>query len=155
MEADFYEYEASTLQTGQEAVLTSSYDPDLNLTGSVSYIYPFLNPERRTLTARMEFSNDHLLLKPGMFVDVSLKMTTESVVVIPASAVMDSGVRKVVFVSLGDGRFEPREIRTGVRNKAFVQVLSGVEAGENVAVKANFLLDSESRLQAIIQGLKK
>ena len=155
VEADFYEYEAGELKTGQAAELFSSYDPGLLLKGRVTYIYPYLDPESRTLRARMEFSNEGLHLKPGMFVDVRLDLDLGESVVIPDSAVMYSGLRKIVFVNTEGGRFEPREVRVGARSNERVQVLSGVSAGEHVAVKANFLLDSESRLQAIIQGAVK
>lgn len=153
VEADFYEYEAANLKVGQEATLSSSYDPNLRLKGAVSYIYPYLDPESRTIKARLEFANEQFLLKPGMFVDVTLEIDLGETVVIPDSAIIDSGVRKVVFVALGEGRFEPREVRTGPKSAGRVQVLSGVREGEKVAVKANFLLDSESRLQGIIQGM--
>ena len=153
VEADFYEYEAGNLNVGQEATVVSSYDPNLRLTGTVSYIYPYLDPETRTIRARLEFENEGLVLKPGMFVDVTLETDLGETVVIPESAVLDTGVRKVVFVDLGEGRFDPREVRTGPKSGGRVQVLSGVRAGEAVVVKANFLLDSESRLQAIIQGM--
>ena len=155
VEADFYEYEAGELKTGQTAELFSSYDPGLLLKGRVTYIYPYLNPESRTLRARMEFSNEAVHLKPGMFVDVRLDLDMGDSVVIPDSAVMYSGLRKIVFVNTEGGRFEPREVMTGARSNGNVQVLSGVSAGDHVAIKANFLLDSESRLQAIIQGAVK
>jgi len=155
VEADFYEYEAGEIRTGQAAELFSSYDPGLSLEGRVTYIYPYLDPESRTLRARMEFSNEGLHLKPGMFVDVRLDLDLGESVVIPDSAVMYSGLRKIVFVNTEGGRFEPREVMTGAGSNGQVQVLSGVSAGEHVAIKANFLLDSESRLQAIIQGAVK
>ena len=155
VEADFYEYEAGELKTGQAAELFSSYDPGLSLKGKVTYIYPYLNPESRTLRARMEFSNEEMRLKPGMFVDVRLDLDMGVSVVIPDSAVMYSGLRKIVFVNTEGSRFEPREVTVGARSNGKVQILSGVSDGDRVAIKANFLLDSESRLQAIIQGAVK
>jgi len=155
VEADFYEYEAGELKTGQTAELFSSYDPGLSLKGKVTYIYPYLNTESRTLRARMEFSNEEMRLKPGMFVDVRLNLNMGESVVVPDSAVMYSGLRKIVFVNSGGGRFEPREVIVGARSNGKIQILSGVLEGDKVAVKANFLLDSESRLQAIIQGAVK
>ncbi len=155
IEADFYEYEAKELQIGQEAVIFSSYDPSIELKGNVTFIYPYLNTESRTLKARIEFPNDQLVLKPGMYVDVNLNINLGESVVVPDSAVIYSGIRRVVFVNTNDGRFEPREVRTGARSKGFIQILSGVSEDDLVAIKANFLLDSESRLQAIIQGASK
>jgi multidrug efflux pump subunit AcrA (membrane-fusion protein) len=152
VEADFFEYESSALKIGLEAVLTSPFDSSLELKGIISYIYPYINLESRTLKVRFEFSNENLILKPGMYVDVNLMLNLGESVVIPGSAIIDSGVRKVVFVDKGEGVFQPREVRIGAKSKGKAQVLSGVKEGEKVAVKANFLLDSESKLQAIIQG---
>jgi multidrug efflux pump subunit AcrA (membrane-fusion protein) len=87
-----------------------------------------------------------------MFVNVALRAQEQTGVVVPETAVMDSGTRKVVFVEPFEGRFEPREVRTGVRGDGKVQILSGVREGELVVVKANFLLDSESRLRSAIAG---
>ncbi len=155
VEADFYEYEAGELKIDQSAELFSSYDPGLSLKGKVTYIYPYLNTESRTLRARMEFSNEEMRLKPGMFVDVRLNLDMGESVVVPDSAVMYSGLRKIVFVNTEGTRFEPREVMTGARSNGNIQILSGVSGGDLVAIKANFLLDSESRLQAIIQGAVK
>ncbi|NJL58662.1 MAG: efflux RND transporter periplasmic adaptor subunit [Desulfobacteraceae bacterium] len=152
VEADFYEFEAGALRIGQDAVLSSPYQPGTALKGKIAYIYPYLNTESRTIKARLEFPNENLMLKPGMFADVSLETDLGESVIIPDSAVMDSGVRKVVFVDKGEGAYEPREVRVGARQGGKTQILSGIEADEKVVVKANFLLDSESRLQAIIQG---
>jgi membrane fusion protein, copper/silver efflux system len=151
VEAEFYEYEAGSLKIGQEAILSAPFDSVLSRKGRISFIYPFLNAESRTLKARLEFENDSLVLKPGMFVDVDLLLDLGESVVIPDSAVMDSGTRKVVFVQTASGGFSPREIRTGTISRGKAQVLSGIEAGENVVTRANFLLDSESRLQAIVE----
>ncbi|MBF0118982.1 MAG: efflux RND transporter periplasmic adaptor subunit [Desulfobacterales bacterium] len=155
IEADFYEYEAKELKVGQEAVISSSYDPSIELKGSVTFIYPYLNIESRTLKARIELPNEHFGLKPGMYVDVNLNINLGNSIVVPDSAVMYSGMRKIVFVNTPNGRFEPREVKIGARSRGLVQILSGVSTGDLVVIKANFLLDSESRLQAIIQGAVK
>jgi RND family efflux transporter MFP subunit len=152
VEAEFYEYEAASLQIGQEALLTAPFDPGLSRKGRISFITPFLNTESRTLKARLEFENDSLTLKPGMFVDIDLMLDLGESVVIPDSAVMDSGTRKIVFVQTGKSGFTPREIRCGAISRGKAQVLSGIEAGENVVIRANFLIDSESRLQAIVDA---
>lgn len=152
VEADFYEYESRRLAIGRKVMLHLPYDPNVHLAGRISFIYPTLDPESRTLKARIEFANPSLLLKPGMFVDISPEMETSEGVVIPDSAVIDSGLRKVVFVER-DGAFEPREVRVGSRSAGQALILDGVAAGERVAVRANFLLDSESRLRAAIAGL--
>jgi len=150
VDAEVYEYEIRDVHVGQEGVLTTTYDPSLRLTGKIAYIYPYLNRESRTLKLRFNFENKDLRLKPGMFVDVNLMIDYGESIVIPDSAVMDSGTRQVVFVDKGDGRFEPRQVQAGARSNGKIQVLSGLSADERVVVKANFLLDSESRLRALI-----
>ncbi|MBU4036077.1 MAG: efflux RND transporter periplasmic adaptor subunit, partial [Proteobacteria bacterium] len=151
VEADFYEYEAGLLKLGQTAVLTSPFDPSINFEGKVTFIYPYLNIDSRTQKVRIEFLNETLILKPGMYVDVSLQVDIGETVIVPDSAIINTGVRKIVFLEKGNGIFEPREIKTGVRSRGKTEVKSGIQAGDKVVIKANFLLDSESSLQAIIQ----
>jgi membrane fusion protein, copper/silver efflux system len=151
VEADLYEFEARTAIVGQEATLILPYDPERKLSGKITYVLPFLDPESRTIKVRLEFPNPGTALKPGMFGDVIFTLETAEGVSIPESAVIDSGTRQVVFVGLGQGRFEPRLVRLGLRGEGRVEVLSGVAAGEAVVVRANFLLDSESRLRALVE----
>jgi hypothetical protein len=152
VEAEVYEYETRDVHVGQEGFLTTSYDPSLRLAGKITYIYPYLNRESRTLKLRFEFDNKVFRLKPGMFVDVNLMIDYGEGIVIPDSAIIDSGIRKVVFVDKGEGRFEPREVKAGARSEGKTQVLSGLNVQDRVVVKANFLLDSESRLRALIDA---
>ena len=151
IEAELYEYEAGAVKVGQEASLTLSYDPGTALKGEVAYVFPYLSPESRTLKVRFDFPNPELKLKPAMYADVTLALDQASGVTIPDSAVIDTGVRQVVFVEIAAGTFEPRQIKVGVRGEGKVQVKAGVKAGERVVVKANFLLDSESRLRAALE----
>jgi RND family efflux transporter MFP subunit len=153
VEADFYEYESRALAVGQKVSLHLPYDPTATRSGRVSFIYPFLNPESRTVKVRIELSNPGLQLKPGMYVDVTPELAAAEGVVIPDSAVLDTGVRQVVFVQTATG-FEPRQIQVGVRGDGLAMVLAGLDAGEVVAIRANFLLDSESRLRAAVAGMK-
>jgi RND family efflux transporter MFP subunit len=157
VEADFFEYESRDLRLGAKAFVVLPYDPGNHLTGRVAFVYPTVDPQTRTLKARLEFANPGLALKPGMYVDVIPDLETRQGVVIPDSAVIDTGLRQVVFVQKkGDqtgGSFEPRQVRIGERADGEAVVLSGVTEGERVAVRANFLLDSESRLRAAIQAL--
>ncbi|MDO9109861.1 MAG: efflux RND transporter periplasmic adaptor subunit [Desulfatirhabdiaceae bacterium] len=152
VDAEVYEYETRDVHVGQEGFLTTSYDPSLRLAGKIAYIYPYLNRESRTLKLRFEFDNKDFRLKPGMFVDVNLMIDYGEGLVIPDSAIIDSGIRKVVFVDKGEGRFEPRQVKAGVRSEGKTQVLSGLNVQDRVVVKANFLLDSESRLRALIDA---
>jgi membrane fusion protein, copper/silver efflux system len=152
IEADFYEYEARALRLGQKVVVALPYDPGVRLTGRVGFIFPTLDPQTRTLKVRLEFANPGLALKPGMYVDVTPDLETREGIVIPDSAIIDTGVRQVVFVET-NGSFVPREVRVGSRSDGKALVLSGVAAGERVAVRANFLLDSESQLRAAVAGM--
>lgn len=153
IEADLYEYEAQSVRVGQTATLEAVGDPGAKLKGRVSFVYPTFSPETRTLKVRFEFPNPGLRLKPQMYANVSLDLDGVTGVVIPDSAMIETGVRQIVFVDAGDGSFEPREVKAGVRGDGKAQILSGVKAGEKVAVGANFLLDSESKLRAALMKM--
>jgi len=150
IDADLYEYEAQAVRVGQTAVLDTEADPGAKMKGRVAYIYPTISPETRTLKVRFDFPNPGLRLKPQMYANVSLDLHSVTGVVIPDSALIETGVRVIVFVDAGGGSFEPREVRVGVRGNGKAQILSGVNAGDNVVVGANFLLDSESKLRAAL-----
>jgi RND family efflux transporter MFP subunit len=150
IEASLYEYEAAAATVGKEAALTLSQQPGVALKGKVTFVSPVLAPESRTVTVRFEFPNPGLVLKPQMYVDVSLAVGPSAGVVVPEAALLDTGVRTVVFVETAPGTFEPREVAVGSRGEGRAEILSGVREGERVAVQANFLLDSESRLRAAI-----
>ena len=152
IEAAFYEFELGALSAGQQARLTLPYDPGTELAGRISYIYPYLDAASRTQRARIDVANPDMLLKPAMFANVELLVDSGEGIVVPDSAVMDTGDRQVVFVDVG-GRFDPRRVEVGVRSDGRAQILSGIAEGERVVVRANFLLDSESRLRAAISGM--
>jgi multidrug efflux pump subunit AcrA (membrane-fusion protein) len=153
IEASLFEYEAGAAAVGKEATLTLSQRPGLALTGKVAFVSPVLAADSRTQTVRFEFPNPGLVLKPQMYVDVSLALDAATGVVVPDAALMDTGVRTVVFVETAPGSFEPRAVVVGVRGGGVAEILSGVREGELVAVKANFLLDSESRLRSAIERM--
>jgi multidrug efflux pump subunit AcrA (membrane-fusion protein) len=148
--ADLYENEASQVRVGDDAVLTLTSDPRARLTGRVKYVFPYLNPETRTLKVRFEFGNADGALKPGMYANVQLALQTADGVVVPDAAVMDTGLRQVVFVAGANGMFEPRAVKVGIRTEGRAQILEGLKEGERVVVAANFLLDSESRLRSAL-----
>ncbi len=150
IEADLYEYEAQAVRVGQTATLETVADPGTKLKGRVAFIYPTFSPETRTLKVRFEFPNPGLRLKPQMYANVALDLHSVTSVVVPDSALIETGVRVIAFVDSGNGSFEPREVKVGVRGNGKAQILSGVKAGEKVAVGANFLLDSESKLRAAL-----
>lgn len=155
VEADLYEYEAGTVRLNQPATLSLSYDAGTTLQAHVSYIYPYLNSDTRTLRVRFDVDNPGQRLKPGMFAQVLLSTDETEGVRVPDAAVMDTGTRQLVFVETAAGRFEPRAVVVGPRADGVALLLSGVRAGEKVAVAANFLLDSESKLQAALAGASR
>jgi Cu(I)/Ag(I) efflux system membrane fusion protein/cobalt-zinc-cadmium efflux system membrane fusion protein len=137
------------------AKMELSYIPGKNFTGKVLYIYPFLTEKTRTAKLRMEFPNPGYKLKPGMYANIYLASAiAKNSLVIPQEAVIDSGVRKVVFVALGKGKFEPRDVKIGVEgNDNEFQVLDGLKENEQIVLSAQFMLDSESRLREAIQKM--
>lgn len=153
IEADFYEYETRVVQIGQMAKLTFPFDPSMELRGRVSYVYPYLNPESRTLKVRFDFENPKLVLKPSMYVDVTLQIDAGIGIVIPESAVMDTGLRKIVFVQQANGQLVPKDVKVGITNAGKTQIFSGIAVGDKVVTRANFLIDSESRLRAAIGSM--
>jgi RND family efflux transporter MFP subunit len=153
VEADFYEYEARALRLGAEAAVTLPYDTGTRLAGRIAFISPTLDADTRTLKVRFEFANSGMTLKPGMFANVELETEAVEGIMIPDSALMDTGERQVAFVARGGGTFEPREVQVGTRAGGKAQILAGVAEGEEVVIRANFLLDSESRLRAAISGI--
>ena len=152
IEADIYESDAPFVKTGARAAVTIDAYPDERLSGRVTYIYPFVEEKTRTIKARFAFPNPRLRLKPGMYANVELETSLGGGVTVPADAVLDSGSEQTVFVALGEGYFEPRVVRAGVRSNGQVQIVSGLKAGEHVAAGAAFFLDSESQLRAAAGG---
>jgi len=150
VEGDVYEYEAPLVRSGQRARVTLAYDPSRAYSGRIGYVYPYLNTDTRTLRVRFELDNPGLALKPGMYANVELDAQAAEGVLIPDAAILDTGPRQIVYVKTGEGRYEPRQVTVGVRSGGQAQILSGVKAGEAVVDRANFLLDSESRLRASI-----
>lgn len=151
--ADIYEYELPWLKEGQTAQIEL---PMLGKTvsGRISYISPLLNNETRTVKARIEVANPDLLLRPAMLANVHIVASTATeALTVPATALLNSGKGQTVFVALGDGRFAPRQVTTGLRADEEVQILDGVAEGESVVVSAQFMLDSESRLREALEKM--
>ena len=144
-----YEYQLPYVEKGQEAVMTLPYIPGKTFHGKVIYVYPYLDKKTREAQVRLEFDNADGILKPGMFTTVELRrqLAAEKTLV-PRSAVIDTGVRQVAFVSLGEGKFEPRKVAIGVvTGDGKVEVLSGLKPGEKVVTSGQFLLDSEANMR--------
>ncbi len=151
--ADAYESDLSRIQLGMTAALTLQAVPNRTFKGKVIFVDPLLDPKTRTAKVRLAFANPTGELKPEMFGEVTLQAPPRQGLRIPGDAVIDSGTKKVVFVSLGEGKFQPREVRIGASNGDQVEVVSGLEAGEQVVTRANFLIDSESRLKASLAAM--
>ncbi len=152
-----YEYQLPYIQEGQEAVMTLEYIPGQTFEGKVAYIYPYLDKKTREVQVRLEFDNPTGLLKPGMFASVELRnrLAAEATLA-PRSAVIDTGKRKVAFVSLGEGKFEPRAVETGITTEnAKIQILSGLEPGDKVVTSGQFLLDSEANMREALAKMMK
>jgi multidrug efflux pump subunit AcrA (membrane-fusion protein) len=152
--ADVYEYDMSRVKLGQRGSLALGAWPGERFTGRVQFISPAVNPESRTLQARMEFRNPGLKLRPGMYGDVVIDLDPAEGIVVPSESIVDTGELQYLFVVKSAGRFEPREVKLGARTEGQVQVLEGLAAGETVVTTANFLVDSESRLRAAVEGFQ-
>jgi Cu(I)/Ag(I) efflux system membrane fusion protein len=128
--------------------------PGETFPGKIDYIYPYLKEATRTAKVRLRFPNPGLKLKPEMFAQVKIESSvSHRAVVVPTEAVLDTGLKQHVFIALGGGRFEPREVKLGVYGDGnnYREVLSGLSGGEEVVTSAQFLLDSESRFREAIQ----
>ena len=151
--AEVFEQDIGLIRTGAQAQVRINAYPGQSFGGKITYVYPTLKAETRTVPVRVELANPGMLLKPAMFAQVELSVPAKgSVVTVPVSAVIDSGTRQIVLIQKGEGRFEPREVKLGARNDTHVEVLEGVKDGEEVVVAANFLIDAESNLKAVVGG---
>jgi len=148
--ADVYEAELPKVKVGMPAHLVLSSFPGRTFSGRVAFIDPQLDPKSRTVKVRVELANPKGELKPEMFGEMLLRSQARKGLVVPVDAVLDSGTRKLVFVALGEGRFEPREVQVGANLGESVEILGGLKLGEAVVNRANFLVDSESRLKAAL-----
>jgi len=148
VQAQIFQNDLGRIKVGDPATLSVSTFPGRTFRGRVDFIYPQLDTETRTAKVRIVSSNFDLKLKPGMFVNVALKVPMGRQLVIPASGVLQSGSRQIAFVERSDGYLEPREVELGTRVGEDFIVTKGLKAGEQIVTSANFLIDSESQLQA-------
>ena len=146
--------EASWVEIGQAAAFTTPALPGRTFSGPVEFIYPTVDAAARTIRLRVALDNRDGALRPNLYGDVVLSARDSApVLAIPASAVLDSGRRRVVLIDLGGGRFEPRPVEVGRRDDTHVEITRGLGEGETVVVSANFLIDAESNLRAALSGL--
>lgn len=153
--ADIYEYELPWVEVGQEGVVELSYLPGRKFTGLVTYVSPFLDPKTRTAEVRLELPNPDRALKPEMFGNTAIAGTPRrGVLAIPQDAIIRSGRRSVVIVALGEGRFDPHDVELGLDSgDGWVEVTEGLEAGAEIVVSGQFLIDSESNMQEAVKKL--
>ncbi|UXI66059.1 efflux RND transporter periplasmic adaptor subunit [Tahibacter amnicola] len=152
--ADVPTIEASWVEPGQTVVFSSPALPGRSFSGLVEFIYPTIDAAARTVRARVVLDNRDGALRPNLYGDVVFTAKDSApVLAVPASAMLDSGRRRIVLIALGGGRFEPREIEAGRSDETHVEITRGLADGESVVVSANFLIDAESNLRAALGGL--
>ncbi len=151
--ADVFENEASMIQVGMPARMNLSYGSGRKIDGRVSYIQPQIDPTTRTLKVRIEADNPNMTLKPDMFVDVEFNVAMPARITVLAEAVLDTGLKKTVFVDRGNGYLEPRQVETGERIGDRIEITKGLAAGERVVTSSHFLIDSESQLKSSASGM--
>ncbi len=144
--ADIYESEIAMVKLNQPATVTIEAYPGDTFRAKVSYIYPSLNAEARTVRVRLELPNPALKLKPGMFGTVTVRTDAVKTLVVPKEAVLDSGLRQLVYLDRGQGIYEPTPVKLGRKSQDRVEVLEGIKEGDRVVTSANFLLDADSKL---------
>jgi Cu(I)/Ag(I) efflux system membrane fusion protein len=148
-----FESDARMLRVGVPVELTVDALPGRTYRGRVTFIHPGLDTTTRTLTARVEVPNRDGRLRPGMYVTARLAPASTERLAVPLTAVLPTGTQQLVFANRGDGQFVPREVTTGARSDSLVEIVSGLEPGDEVVASATYLLDSESNLAAAMQGL--
>ena len=152
VDAQVFEQQLPLVKVGSKAKVNLVAEPGKTIEGEVIFIHPHLNPQTRTATVRVQIDNADHRLREGMYATLDLLGEPSlPAPVIPREAIIDTGTRQITFVAMGEGRFEPRELKLGLSGNGLVQVLSGVSPNEQVVVSGQFLLDSESRLKEAIQ----
>ncbi len=152
VEAEVYENDFASVHKGLPVDITSRAYPSKTFNGKVSLVYPVLDPKTRTVRVRVELMNPDLLLKPEMFVNATIRVPLKPAILVPVTALIDTGRRQVLWVESSPGMFEPRNVEAGQRTKDKVQILSGIRSGEKVVVSGAYLIDSESQLRGTATG---
>jgi Cu(I)/Ag(I) efflux system membrane fusion protein len=147
--ADIYENELPLVKQGQSAKITLSYFPGKEMNALIDYVYPTLSAETRTAKVRFTLPNPDAQLKPQMFTNVEISIPLGRKLAVPSEGVLDTGIRQIVYVDKGDGYFEPREVKTGLKVDGMIEILAGLKQGEKIASSAIFLIDSEAQLKGV------
>jgi Cu(I)/Ag(I) efflux system membrane fusion protein/cobalt-zinc-cadmium efflux system membrane fusion protein len=146
--AQVFQSDVGRLKPGEQAVITVDAYPQKTFIGRVEEVLPQVDPTTRTVPVRLSIDNTGLLLKPGMFVNVDLKSAMGRRLVVPASSVLQTGLKQIVFLNQGAGRIEPKEVILGPQIGDNFVILKGLEPHQAIVTSANFLIDSESQMQA-------
>ncbi len=147
--AEIYENEISHVREGQRVVMSTVAYPGEDFKGEITYVYPHLNEKTRTMRVRVEFHNPDLKLKPGMYSTIELQVPLGVMLTVPESALLRTGTRDLVFVDLGSGHMQLRQVKVGTKAGGYYEILQGLQAGERVVSAANFLIDAESKVQGV------
>jgi len=152
--ADVYQPDLPSVHTGQSVEITSDSLPHTTLHGRVGFLDTSINPQTRTASARIQVPNPSMRLRPGMFVQVKFASPAgHDVLAIPRSAVLDTGMRKLVYVAKNNGEFEGRQVQLGTPSNDYYPVLAGLKEGERIVSQGNFLIDSQTRITGGMTGL--
>jgi len=150
--APIYEFELPLVTSGQSVTAELPSTPGKKLSGTIRSIDPILDATTRSARLRAVLTDPDHLLKPGMFVNVEVAVTSGDVLAVPEEAVFDTGIKRIVFVDKGQGLFEPRDVTVGIKADGYYEIKAGLAEGELAVTSSNFLIDSESRLKAAIEG---
>jgi RND family efflux transporter MFP subunit len=153
--ADIYEKDLPFVKTGQQVSIEFPYDNAKKIDSRIEFFYPYLDPATRTGQIRIQLKNPGSQLKPDQFVNVFIKMEEQKDLVVPTDSVLNTGEQQYVFVDLGNGYFDPRQVRTGIQTPEGIAIEEGIKEGERVVASANFLLDSEARLRGVLENMGK
>jgi membrane fusion protein, copper/silver efflux system len=151
--ADVFENDVPSIAMGQSARIVLTYAGGKSYQARVNYIQPSIDPATRTLKVRLEVDNPGTVLKPEMIADVEFRVSTPPRLVVPSSALLDSGLAKIVFIDRGNGYFEPRQVETGDEFDDKIEIRSGLAPGERIVTSGTFLIDSESQIKAASLGM--
>jgi len=151
--AEVFESDITSIKVGDRAYIIFATGGPPSLAARVNYIQPQVDPMTRTLKVRLDANNPGMRMKPDMFVNVEFGVVTAAQVTVPADAVLDTGDRQTVFLDLGNGYLEPRQVVVGERFGDRVAISRGLTAGERVVSSGTFLIDSESRLKSAASGM--
>jgi Cu(I)/Ag(I) efflux system membrane fusion protein len=155
IEAEVFERQAAWVKAGQTAEVALDYRPGTHWQGTVDYVYPELDPTTRTLRVRLRFDNREMVMRPNMFARVTIHGSeTGPVVHVPRSAVIRGGALDRVVVALGDGRFRAQPVQLGIESGDRIAILSGLSPGARVVTSAQFLIDSESNIDAALSRMQ-